>query len=89
MTPLESFLTEMREQPCFGAELVDAIETVHRTMEVEARTNKNTREFLRGVEWIISRKDKSLVDRFDALLKMTSFETPVVAGMCVLTNWSN
>ncbi|OAF17855.1 hypothetical protein [Bradyrhizobium neotropicale] len=88
MGPIENFLTEMREQPCIGSELVDQLEGAHRAMEAEALSNMHARELLRAINWITAHTERSIVERLDQIQRLTSFKTHVILNMPHFTGWT-
>jgi hypothetical protein len=81
---LKTFADELRSHEC-GAE-ADVFESWLKQAGNDIH-NRHTKQFLKALEWIVSRTEHSLVERVDQMARLTEFETPVVIGMRAFTGW--
>ncbi|OAF11773.1 hypothetical protein AYJ54_07895 [Bradyrhizobium centrolobii] len=84
----ESFLAEMRAVPCLAGEIPDQLEAAFEITKADALRNKHARSFLAALRWVAGHREKSIVERLDAILKLTAFEGPVVGSITRLVGWT-
>lgn len=83
----ETFLLEMRAEPCLAGEIPDRIEAAYGITKAEALRNRHARSFLAALRYVAGHHDKSIVERLDAILKLTAFKGPVVGSVSKLVGW--
>jgi hypothetical protein len=50
--------------------------------------NKHTRNFLKAMEWIARRTDRTLTERVEKMVQLGEIKGPLVMSMKLFTGWS-
>ncbi|GGI23793.1 hypothetical protein [Bradyrhizobium guangdongense] len=87
MGAIETFIEELRAEPALSGH-ANQFEAAFKASRIEAAKNKHANNFLAALRLIVQRQDKSLVERFDAILKLTAFKGPVVGSVSKLVGWA-
>jgi hypothetical protein len=84
----QEFIDECRADAKMPADVLDQMDDVARLVVDECSEHPDAVEFLDALTWIFTHRDRTIVERLDAVLKLTSLKKgKVTVNMHTLTGW--